>query len=312
MVMTSKRHSFAMKVKLAADAGGKLTAYTNDFVVDNGPYTLLGSVVVLRALRMLSGSYNIPNVGALGRLVYTNNPPGGAARGAGPPQANFALESAMDMLAEKIGMDPLEFRLMNSLQPGQSKSTGSIVNQWPFPELCEAIRPHYERALKEAADSKEGPVKRGVGLGTGAFGIGQPGDIGRVAVEMDPDDGITIYGAVADPGEGNDSMLSQLASHILEMPLDKVRVITRDTDRTTATGPAAASRMTYMAGGAMVDAVEQLKQAMADAGARTYEGLKAAGKPVRYMGTKKTLEEGPLDPETGQGPGYESQVHAIK
>jgi len=312
MVMTSKRHSFTMQVKLAADAEGKLTAYTNDFIVDNGPYTLLGSVVILRALRMLSGSYDIPNVRALGRLGYTNNPPGGAARGAGPPQVNFALESAMDMLAEKMGMDPLEFRIMNSLKPGQSKSTGSIVEQWPFPELCDALRPHYERALKEAKEVKEGPVKRGVGLGTGAFGIGQPGDIGRVAVEMDPDDGITIYGAVADPGEGNDSMLTQLASHILDMPLEKVRVVTRDTDRTTATGPAAASRMTYMAGGAMVDAVEQLKQAMADAGTRTFEGLKAAGKPVRYMGTKKTLEEGALDPETGQGPGYESQVHAIQ
>ncbi len=312
MVMTSKRHAFAMKVKLGADATGKLTAYANDFVVDNGAYTLLGTVVILRALRMLSGSYNIPNIQARGRLVYTNNPAGGAARGAGPPQVNYALESAMDMLAEKIGMDPLEFRMMNSLQPGQSKSTGSIAEQWLFPELCDAIRPHYERALREAAKFQDGPVKRGVGLGTGAFGIGQANDVARVAVEMDPDNGITVYGAVADPGEGNESMLTQLAAHLLDMPLEKVRIVTRDTDRTTATGPAASSRMTYMPGGAMVNAVEQLKEAMAEAGATTYEGLKEAGKPVRYMGTKKILEEGQLDPETGQGPGYESQVHAIQ
>jgi len=261
---------------------------------------------------MLSGSYNIPNIGALGRLVYTNNPAGGAARGAGPPQVNFALESAMDMLAEKVGMDPLEFRIMNSLQPGQSKSKGSIAEQWPFPELCDAIRPHYERALKEAAEFSDGPVKRGVGLGTGSFGIGQANDVARVAVEMNPDDGITIYGAVADPGEGNESMLTQLASHQLDIPLEKVRVVTRDTDRTTAMGPAASSRMTYMAGGALLDAAEQLKKAMTDAGAKTYEGLKAAGQPVRYLGTKKVLEEGQLDPKTGQGPGYESQVHAIQ
>ncbi|MEE8348656.1 MAG: molybdopterin cofactor-binding domain-containing protein [Acidobacteriota bacterium] len=312
MVMTSKRHSFAMKVKLGADAAGKLTVYSNDFVVDNGAYTLLGTIVILRALRMLSGSYNIPNIRALGRLVYTNNPAGGAARGAGPPQVNYALESAMDMMAEKVGMDPLEFRLMNSLQPGETKSTGSLVEQWPFPELCDAIKPHYERALKEAAEFQDGPVKRGVGLGTGSFGIGQANDVARVAVEMDPDDGITIYGAVADPGEGNESMLTQLASHLLEIPLDKVRTVTRDTDRTTATGPAASSRMTYMPGGALVNAVEQLKQAMAEAGTTTYEGLKAADKPLRYMGIKKVLEEGQLDPETGQGPGYESQVHAIQ
>ena len=75
---------------------------------------------------MLSGSYNIPNINALARLVYTNNPAGGAARGAGPPQVTFALESAIDMLAEKLDIDPLEFRRLNSLLPGQSVSTGMV------------------------------------------------------------------------------------------------------------------------------------------------------------------------------------------
>lgn len=312
MLMTTKRHPYTMKVQLGADAKGRLTAYTNDFIVENGAYTLLGTVVILRALRMLSGSYHIPNVKALGSLVYTNNASGGAARGAGPPQVNFALECAIDMLAEKMGIDPLEFRRMNSLKPGQSKSTGSVVQQWPFPELCEAIRPHYERARRATAALKDGPVKRGVGLGTGAFGIGGPNDVARVAIERDPDDGITIYAAVADPGEGNDSMLAQLAAHLLGLPLEKVRLVTRDTGRTTAVGPAAGSRMTYMAGGAMVDAIEQMKQAMADAGVDSYDGLRAAGKPFRYIGIKKTLEEGPLDAKTGQGPAFESQVHAIQ
>ena len=176
MLMTSKRHPFTMKVKLGADADGKLTAYTNDFIVENGAYMILGIVVIIRALQMLSGSYHIPNIGALARLVYTNNAAGGAARGAGPPQVTFALESAMDMLAEKMGIDPLEFRRMNSLKPGQSKSTGRVVEQWPFPELCDAIRPHYERAKRDAAAFKNGPVKRGVGLATHAFGISSAGD----------------------------------------------------------------------------------------------------------------------------------------
>ena len=73
---------------------------------------------------MLSGSYHIPNVDALARLVYTNNPWGAAARGAGPPQTHYALECALDMLAHKMGIDPLEFRRRNSLLPGQTKSTG--------------------------------------------------------------------------------------------------------------------------------------------------------------------------------------------
>jgi aldehyde oxidoreductase len=262
---------------------------------------------------MLSGSYYIPNINALARLVYTNNPAGGAARGAGPPQVTFALESAIDMLAEKLGIDPLEFRRLNSLLPGQSVSTGMVYDQWPFPELCDAIRPAYERAKNEAAAWKNGSIRRGVGLGCHAFGVGGPADVGRVALELDPDDGITIYAAVADPGEGNDSMLTQIASHLTGIPMDKIRLVTRDTDHTTGMGPAAASRMTYMAGGSLVLAIEQLKKSMDEACANTYDALVKAGKPTRYVGSKVAEgKEAVLDPETGQGPSFESRIHAIQ
>ncbi|MCX5815177.1 MAG: molybdopterin-dependent oxidoreductase [Proteobacteria bacterium] len=313
MLMSSKRHPFDMKVKLGASADGKLTAFDIDYIVDNGAYQIIGIIIVKRSLWMLSGSYNIPNITALARLVYTNNPAGGAARGAGPPQITFALESAIDMLAEKLGIDPLEFRRLNSLLPGQSVSTGMVYDQWPFPELCDAIRPAYERAKKEAAAWKNGSIRRGVGLGCHAFGVGGPADVGRVALELDPDDGITIYAAVADPGEGNDSMLTQIASHLTGIPMDKVRLVTRDTDHTTGMGPAAASRMTYMAGGSLVLAIEQLKKTMEEAGVSTYEGLVKAGKPTHYVGSKVAEgKEAVLDPETGQGPSFESRVHAIQ
>ena len=314
MYLTPKRHPFDMKVRLGADQRGRLTALAMDFTVDNGAYYANGSAILNRALYMLSGSYYFPAVKALGRLVYTNNPFGAAARGAGPPQVNFALESAMDMLAQKIGMDPLEFRRINSLKPGQPKSTGRVVEQWPFPELVEAIRPHYDRARKEAADFNRqgGPLRRGVGLGTGAFGIAWPGDTATVAVELNPDGGLTVFAAAADPGEGNDAMFTQIAAHLMNLPMDKIRLVTRNTDQTTATGPAAGSRITYMIGGAMVDAIQQLKSAMDEAGAATYDQLRAAGKPTRYMGQKKNEDAGPLDPATGQGPSFESQVHSIQ
>jgi aldehyde oxidoreductase len=314
MYLSPKRHPFEMKVRLGADQKGKLTAFAIDLIVDNGAYHSIGDRILTRALLMLSGSYYIPCVKALGKLVYTNNPWGSAARGAGPPQANFALESAMDMLAEKIGMDPLEFRLINSLKPGQPKSTGRVVEQWPFPELVEAIRPHYDRARKEAAEfnRRGGSLRGGGGRGTGAFGISYPGDSANVAVELDPDGGLTVFAAAADPGEGNDSMFVQIAAHLMNLPMDKIRLVTRNTDQTTATGPAAGSRITYMVGGAMVDAIQQLKSAMAKVGAKTYEQLKSAGKPTRYMGTKKNPDAGPLDPVTGQGPSFDSQVHSIQ
>jgi aldehyde oxidoreductase len=314
MWLTSKRHAFDMKVKLGADAQGKLTAYTIDFTVNNGAYYSNGNVIINRALWMLSGSYYIPAIQAMSRLVYTNTIYGSAARGAGPPQVNYALESAVDMLAEKMGIDPLEFRLMNSLKPGQPKSTGRVVEQWPLPELIEAMRPHYDRARREAVEfnRKKGPVRRGTGIGTGSFGISSPGDMSSVAVELDPDGGLTVYAAMADPGEGNDSMLTQIAAHLMNLPMDKIRLVTRTTEKTTASGPAAGSRITYMIGGAMVDAIDKLKGAMAEAHATTYAQLKAAGRPTRFMGTKKNEDAGPLDPKTGQGPSFESQVHAVQ
>lgn len=303
-----------MDLKLGADADGLLTGLEMDIRVDNGAYHSNGNVIVQRAILMLSGSYNIPNVKAASCLVYTNNPFGSAARGAGPPQVHFALECAMDMLAEKLSIDPLLFRKRNSLQPGpnQSRSTGQVVEQWPFPELCDAILPHYERSCLEKPKEQKGLIRRGVGIGAGAFGIGSPGDAAVAAVELDSDGGVTVYAAVADPGEGNDSMLTQIAAQIMELPLDRVRLITRDTDRTAATGPAAGSRMTYMAGGALVDALRQLKAVMVETGAKNADDLKQAGKAVKYLGRKKSKEAGPLNPESGQGPSFDSQVHAIQ
>jgi aldehyde oxidoreductase len=312
MQMSSKRHSFSLDVKLGADKDGMLTAYCNDFVVDKGAYYSIGHVVVYRALLMLSGSYNIPNVDARGRLVYTNNPWGSAARGAGPPQANFALECAVEMLAEKMGIDPLEFRLRNSLKPGQSKSTGRTVTEWPLPELLESVRPHYERAIKDAAPFKTGKIRRGVGIATGSFGIGGPGDVSVASVELDDDGGISIYAAAADPGEGNDSMLTQLTSAFMNLPVDRIRLHTRDTDNTAASGPAAGSRITYMIGGALIDGLTQLKAAMTETCAKTGADLEAAGKNRKFLGRKKNEDAGPLDPKTGQGPSFESQVHAVQ
>ena len=313
-LITSKRHPFDMKAKLAADAKGNITAYTNDFTLNKGAYFLLGPIMPGRALHMLNGSYNIPNVNAMAKLVYTNNGSGGAARGAGPPQVMFALESLMDMLAEKLGMDPLELRKKNALKPGQTRSTGAPIDQTSFPELCDDIRPHFERAKKdaEAFNKKSGKTKRGVGIACMSFGIAEAGDQASNIVEINPDDTVTVYAAIADPGEGNDSMLSQLAAQVLGLPLEKIKLYTRDTDKTVGAGPSAGSRQTYMGGGALVNGLEKMAKAMKEAGAKTYAGVKKAGKPVRYEGVKQIPGADRLDPKTGQSDSFDSQVHNIQ
>lgn len=310
MLMTPKTTPFEMDVKLGADADGRLTGYTIDILVDKGPYFVPHTLG--RALKTLSGSYFIPNVKARGRMVYTNNPWGGASRGNGQPQVSFALECSMDMLAEKLGVDPFDFRLLNSLQPGQSKSSGHVPTEWPFPQIMEAIRPHYERALRDAKTHRDGRVKWGVGLGAGAHGVGMTAEGAVAAVALDADGGVTVYAAAADPGEGNDSMLTQLTAEYMDVSLDKVRLRTRCTDDTAASGPAAGSRITFMIGGALMNALEQLKAAMREVGAKTSHDLEAAGKPVRYVGRKSNPGPGAPDPETGQGPSYVSEIHGVQ
>ena len=114
---------------------------------------------------------------------------------------------------------------------------------------------------------------------------GGPGEQAIAAVELNDDGGVTIYAAAADPGEGNDSMFTQLAADIMGLPLNKIRLSTRDTEQSTATGPSAASRITYMVGGAVENALGKLKQAMEETGAKTRQELEQAGRPVRYIGT---------------------------
>jgi aldehyde oxidoreductase len=315
MLITTKRHAYpSMKVKLAADEKGYITAFCNDYVVDKGAYTINGPSILARSTMMMSGAYDIPAIKALGKSVYTNNASGGAARGAGPPQIAVALECAMDMMAEKLGMDPLEFRLKNTLHPGQTKSTGMAVQQWSFPEVCEAIKPVYERAKKEAQEfnSRGGKIKRGVGIAAFSFGIGLAGDSAKLSIEIDPDDGFTIYAAVADPGEGNDAMLTQIAAHRLGVPIEKIRLYTRDTDKTVLMGPSAGSRMTFMAGHTLLNAIEKVEQAMSEAGTRTYEGLVKAGKPTRFEGFHKNDIPVGLNKKTGQGNGMVTEVHNIQ
>ena len=311
---SSKRHPFDMQVKVGATKDGYLTGYWNEFTMNKGAYFVLGFIIPGRAFNMLNGPYNIPNIYAYCKLVYTNNASGGSARGAGPPQVMFALESMIDDLAEKLNIDPLEFRRKNALKAGEARSTGATIAQTTFPELCDDIKPYYERAKKEAAafNAKGGKIKRGVGIAGMSFGIADAGDRGHVEVEIDKENNVTIFAAIADPGEGNDSMLSQLGGQVLGLPLEKIKLHTRDTVGTVGMGPSAGSRMTYMGGGSAVLALEQLRKAMDEVGSKTYAALKKAGKATRYVGEKVIPGVEALDPQTGQGDSFDSQVHNIQ
>jgi aldehyde oxidoreductase len=311
MQMTSKRHPFSMKVRLGADDKGKLTGYEIYATMEKGAFSATAWVIINRALGMLSGGYNIPNVFAEIRAVFTNNIWGGAARGAGPPQVNYALESAMDLLAAKVGIDPLAFRQLNVLKPGESTSSGHVVQEWALDGCLKRIEPEYERALEEAAASESDTLRRGVGLAASSFGIGEALDKSDVAVELDPDGGLTVYGSIADPGEGNDSMLTQIAAHLTKIPMNKIRLVTRDSVLTPVSAISAGSRQTFLSGHALLKAIEALQAAMKEIGAKTHDDLVKAGRPTRYQARHSFTHTG-LDEKTGQGEFFISRCHGVQ
>jgi aldehyde oxidoreductase len=311
MQMTSKRHPFIIKLRLGADKNGKLTGFEIYATVEKGAFASLGSVITLRVLAMLSGGYNIPNVFAEIKLVYTNNIWGGAARGAGPPQVNYALESAMDLLAAKLGIAPLAFRQLNVLKPGESTSSGHVMQEWALDGCLKRIEPEYKRALEEAAASESDDLRRGIGIACSSFGIGGAFDKSDVAVELDPDGGLTIYASVADPGEGNDAMLTQIAAHLTKIPRGKIRLQTRDSALTPDSGMSASSRQTFLSGHALVKAIGALQAAMKEAGARTHQDLVKAGKPTRYQASHNLTQTG-MNSETSQGEAYASRCHGVQ
>ncbi len=311
MWITPKRHPFRMNTRMGADADGKVTGLEMEMIVENGAYMSIGPNIIERALAMLSSGYNIPNVEVEAKLVYTNDAWGGAARGAGPPQANFAVESCMDLLAAKLKMDPYEFRRMNTLQKGETTSNGQEADDWAFNACLDRLKPEYQKAKEAAAAKTSDPIKRGVGLAGSSFGVGEPGDVSHVAVEFDADGGLSIFGSVADPGEGNDAMLTQLGAELMGLPMEKVRLITRDTEQTPDSGISAGSRQTYMSGQALVKAIDELKKAMQETGAKTREDLDKAGKPIRYMGIN-TMSHTGMDQKTGQGKVWDAYCHGVQ
>ncbi len=124
MTISSKRHEMFLKYKTGADKNGKLLAMEAEMLMDTGCYGSYGLAVITRSVVHASGPYEIPNIRVKATMVYTNNPMAGAMRGFGVPQVAVGHETQMDQLAEKLGIDPVEFRMMNCYQVGSVTGTG--------------------------------------------------------------------------------------------------------------------------------------------------------------------------------------------
>ncbi len=242
-----KRHGARMYYRLGAMADGTLHALHCRLYYDSGAYAHLGGEVMELGMEHAGGPYRIPNTLIEGWSVYTNNPVGGAMRGFGVCQVAFAVERMMDMLAEKLGMDPLELRLGNALRRGDTNCAGvTMVHSTGMVQCLEALRRHPLWTGRDAWKRAAGPFKRrGVGVAAvfNAMGYGRGLPDSAVAkVELTREGKIRVYNGVSDMGQGNAAAFVQIAGEILCQDSSRMELVQPDTERTHPSGSSSAGR----------------------------------------------------------------------
>jgi aldehyde oxidoreductase len=253
MASSTKRHPAEIRARAACDAEGRLVAYDFEGDFNTGAYASWGPTVAGRVPVHASGPYRVPNVRARTRAVYTNDTPAGAFRGFGVPQAAIAQEALWDDLAEKAGLDPLEFRLLNALRAGDRTPSGQRLEHSVGLAACiEALRPRWRELRAEAADlnASGGPRRRGVGIGCMWYGIGNTSmsNPSEMRVTLDADGALVFWNGAVDIGQGSTTVLTQICADALGVPVSSVRLVVGDTDRTADAGKTSASRQTFVSG----------------------------------------------------------------
>ena len=244
-----------------------------------GPHAL--TVMSVSASKTLA-LYRAPNVRIQANAVYTNLPPAGAYRGYGAPQGYFALESLMDEIAEQLNVDPIELRKKNYFREGEDVPIAKVLGEGRegFPVILQSngIDACIDRG-RELIDwdtlkneKKSGIFRRGVGMATVAQASGIAGiDMGSVFIKMNEDGSFNLNMGATDLGTGSDTALAQIAAEVLDVPVDKMIVISSDTDTTPFDTGAYASSTTYVTGAAVKKAAENVLSQILEQGKKLLE-----------------------------------------
>ena len=279
LLVHPKRHATQIRVKVGAKKNGRITASESELYGDTGAYASLGEKVMTRATTHSAGPYDIPHVRADCYAMYTNNPPAGAFRGFGVTQSAFAVESMMDMLAEKLNIDPVELRRMNALHVGSITNTGQELresvglmecinrvdaqmrkhNPQPFVPVIDPANPNFVRAWGFASAYKN------TGLGGGAP------DKSGADVELYADGTFQVRSSAAELGQGLVTVMRLIVAEEMAVPPEQVSVLVMDTDLTPNGGPTTASRQTFVTGNASRHAAKTLRNQITAALAEKYD-----------------------------------------
>ncbi|HEY7344922.1 MAG TPA: molybdopterin cofactor-binding domain-containing protein [Gaiella sp.] len=306
------RHPARIRCEHRATREGRLTCVRMHILLDGGAYASSSTAVASNAASFAVGPYRVDNALVEATAVYTNNPPCGAMRGFGAVQTCFAAEAQMDLLATELGIDPVELRLLNALEPGDRLPTGQLVTgSLPTKEVirraaalpipgAEAVPRDPLRLPGGAGNTTRGEgVRRGVGFAVGFKNICYSegfDDFCAARVVLREDGSAVVHSAAAEVGQGVVGVLLQVAR--TELGTDDVALAPHTTAAVGSAGSASASRMTWMAAGAVRDACRAALEE------RERQGGRAVDVERVYRHPRTT----PLDPETGQVTGDRAHV----
>lgn len=258
------RHPSLIKMELGVDDDGIFTYLDLDATINGGAYGSFGVVTTYYNGVLTQGPYRIDNFRYSGRRIYTNLPPSGAMRGHGAVNTRYVKECLIDELAEKMNIDPLELRLRNLLPENTLTATQFRITSNGIRECIERVR--------EASrwDERRGKLPYGHGLGVAcsffisgsALTINKDDPQSIVKTVKEEDGRITVYSGASDIGQGSDTVLAQVTAEVLELPLDRIRVVAADTGRCPIDIGSYSSRVTFMAGNAARDAALKLKKSL--------------------------------------------------
>jgi CO/xanthine dehydrogenase Mo-binding subunit len=261
MLATTKRHPAIVRHRTGVKKDGRLTAMEIDVVLDGGAYATLSAVVLSRGMIHASGPYRCDHVRAHGRATMTNTPPNGAFRGFGAPQTQFAIEAHMDVIADRLGIDPLRLRERNALRPGDTTATGQKVGK-----DCSALQVLREAARRTSFSKKRKTFKgsnRGIGLslffhGSGFTGGGEVKLASKASLAL-TQRGVQIRVASTEIGQGTKTMHAQIVAETLGIPYDEVEVSIADTATVPDSGPTVASRTCMIVGRLLQRCAEEMR-----------------------------------------------------
>jgi len=249
LLLHSKRHPIRMAYRAGCDADGRLTALWARMIGDSGPYASVGMKVLERAAGHACGPYEVPAIDVESRAVRTNNPIGGAFRGFGANQAQFAMEGVMDRLAERVGITGWEIRSRNVVEPGSVWGAGQIMDEGcRGARAClDAIRPAYDGAVADGRPAGLGLGLKNSGLGNGAV------ELARAIVRFREDGQVEVRHCWTEMGQGVHTVALQVA--VEELGIDPARIeVVVDTTRELGAGQTTGSRGTLMGAGSVAEA----------------------------------------------------------